>query len=131
MSFGAEGEMAVHGAQRVEQGRVVGKDGGRTIAYVLNRHIECALDVLRDSCGHETIADILNRGFSGVEMVRISRAEVEQGGGTLGDGVDGGASRDVADVEGGERFGGELHVGDGGEYAAENKDGVGCSGVDP
>src|ERR1700734_1654478 len=53
---------------------------------------------------------------------RGARGGVEEGGGGLGDGVDGGAAGDVADVEGEEGVGGEVHIGDLGEGAAEEED---------
>ena len=64
-------------------------------------------------------------------MGGVGGAEVEEGGGGLGDGVDGGSAGDVAYVDRGGWVGGEFEVGDGGEGSAEDEDGVGGAGVGP
>src|SRR5271170_2283653 len=82
-------------------------------------------------CGDDVVEDLVDFGGGGDELGGVGGAEVEEGGGGLGDGVDGGAARDVTDVEGEERVGGEFEVGDFGEGATEEEDGVGGAGVGP
>ncbi len=69
----------------------------------------------------------------GVELGGVGGADVQERGGRLGDGVDGGAAGDVAYVDGCLGVGGEFEGGDLGEGVAEQEDGVGgacvCPGV--
>ena len=67
----------------------------------------------------------------GDELGGVGGADVEERGGRLGDGVDGCAAGDVADVDGCLRVGGELECGDLREGVAEQEDWVGEPGVCP
>jgi len=86
---------------------------------------------LRGGGGQEIVENLVDQGDGGEELAGVCGAEVEEGGGGLGDGVDRGAAGDVTDVDGDEGVGGEPETGDLGEGTAEEEDGVGGAGVGP
>ena len=124
--------MAVYGAEGIEDGGVVREGGGGAVSdgfYVEIWWLVCGL--LRGVGGDDLVEDLVNGGGGGDELGGVGGADVEERGGGLGDGVDGGAAGDVADVDGGERVGGELDRGDLSEGLAEEEDGVEGTGVCP
>ena len=72
----------------------------------------------------------MSRGAGG-ELAGIGGAEVEEGGGGFGDGVDGGAAGDLSDVESGARRTGSWSAIEPGEGVAEDQNGVGGAGIGP
>jgi len=58
---------------------------------------------LRGVGSDDLVEDLMNGGGGGDELDGVGGADVEERGGGLWDGVDGGASGDVADVDCGER----------------------------
>jgi len=81
--------------------------------------------------GDDLFEDLMDVGGGGDELGWVGGADVDECGGGLGDGVDGRAARDVADVYGGLGIGGKFEGGDSGEGVAEEEDGVECAGVGP
>ena len=70
-------------------------------------------------------------GGGGDELGGFGGANVEQGGGGFGDGVDGGAAGDMARIDRCERIIGDFEGGNLGQGSAEEKDWVRGSGVGP
>jgi hypothetical protein len=77
------------------------------------------------------VEDAADLGGCGVEVLRAGGAKLDKSCGRGGDGVDGGSSRDVADVERGDGSAGEGKVCDVGQGSAKKKDGVGSACVGP
>ena len=79
----------------------------------------------------DLVEDLMDGSGCGDELGGVGGSDVEERGGGLGDGVDGGAAGDVADVDRREGVGGEFECGDSGECFAEEEDGVEGAGVGP
>ena len=134
--FSVEGEVAVDRAEGVEEGRSVWKGGCRAISDGLDVESGWFKVGILSGCftsrGAERVfEEIADLGLGGEELFRVGGAEVDEGGGGLGDGVDGGSTGDVSDVEGGAWGGGKFKVGEVSEGSAEYKDGVGGTGISP
>ncbi|MCU1225824.1 MAG: hypothetical protein JWQ42_3917 [Edaphobacter sp.] len=124
--------MAVHGANALEDGGVVGESAGGAHSDGLDVESEGRLcGFMRGKRGEQIVENLVNPGGGGDELGGIGGAKVEQGGGGLGDGVDRGASGDVSDVDGGEGSGGEFEFGDLSKGSAEDEDWVWGAGVGP
>ena len=130
--FGAEGEVTIDGAESVEEWGVVGKGRGRAISDGFNVEFWWWVrGFLFGRRGDDVVEDQADRCGCGDELRGVGGADVEERRGRLGDGVDGGAAGDVADVDGCLRVGGEFEGGDLREGVAEQEDGVGGPGVCP
>ena len=124
--------MAVYGAEGVEDRGVVGKGRGGAVSDGLDVEFWCWVCGLFCGGGRDDLVEYqVDRGCGGDELRGVGGTDVEKGGGGLGNGVDGGAAGDVADVDGGEGVGGEIDCGDVGEGVAEKEDGVEGAGVGP
>ena len=124
--------MAVYGAEGVEEwwSRRVKRPRGGCLWFRSG-----ALGLVESLClrgwGDDLVEDAVDVGCGGDELSRVGGADVEKGGGGLGDGVDGGAAGDVAHVDRGEGVGGELSCGDLSQGVAEEEDRIGSAGVSP
>ena len=133
--LGADAQVAVAGVEGEQQRGCVGEGAGWAVADDLEAELDC-----RGLCGAGLSEGLVEDApdLPGVEgeLLRGGGAEIELHGGGAGDGVDGGSTGDAAGVEGGACvFAGARcepgKVGQGGNGAAEQDDGIGGAGVGP
>ena len=80
--FGADDEVAVHGAEGVEDGCVVGQGGGGAISYGFDVDFEWSVrGVWCGGAGDEMVKNVVDLSGDAGELGGICGAEVEQGGG--------------------------------------------------
>ena len=110
--------MAVDRAQCAQDGSFVGKGSGGAIAN----------DFDRDRISGEGLAQTR---FGDLELIGVGGSEIEQGRGGLWNGVDAGATRDLANVEGGAGAVRQRDGGEGGERLGYQQNRVRDAGVGP
>ena len=102
--FSAKGEVAVDGAEGVEQWGVVGERGCGAVSYGFDVEFGWwRRGFLCGGGGDDLFEDLPNGSGSGDELDGVGGADVEERGGGLGDGVDRSSTPDHANVESGLR----------------------------